>query len=51
MIGAIIVLFIFFCIGVAVGISLSVPVINRLESKVKKLDMATGYRFRSEIQN
>lgn len=46
MIGVIIVLGIVFCIGVSIGLALSVPVINRLESKLKKLDMETGYRGR-----
>jgi len=51
MIGVIIVLAIVFFLGVSVGLALSVPAINRLESQVKKMDMATDYRGRSEIQN
>jgi len=43
MMGVIIVCGICVLIGICIGLALSVPAINRLESRVKKLDMACGY--------
>lgn len=43
--------FVMICIGAGIAFFVSAKVIERLERKIKRLDMATGYRFRSEIQN
>jgi len=44
MMGVIIVCSLCVLIGICIGLALAVPVINRLEARVKKLDMACGYR-------